>query len=313
MLLTDYFFPEHSIGWDYAKACGVKNVVLHLPEEGFDISKIGDWLRVIEPITEYGMKVAVIEPIPNHILEHIKRGDEQRDACINKVIDMIRIMDRLDIRTICFNFMAYVGWFRTGDHRVARDVAYVTEFDITDTRKRTFEGQISEQQLWDNYTVFVRKVVPYAEKYHIQLALHPDDPPIRQIGNVNRIMTSYKNIDRALHVAESDNLGITMCQANFYLMGEDLFEIIPKLKDKIKFIHFRNVVGNKNAFHETFHDDGALPMARLIRLYKSLNIDVPIRIDHVPTMMDEAGVKISGYGNIGKLFALGYLKGLLEN
>ena len=52
-------------------------------------------------------------------------------------------------------------------------------------------------------------------------------------------------------------------------------------------------------------------MAHLIRLYKKLDIDVPIRVDHVPTMKDE-DTEVAGYAALGRLFAIGYLKGLLE-
>lgn len=38
--------------------------------------------------------------------------------------------------------------------------------------------------------VLFSAVIPYAEEYGINLALHPDDPP-RKLGNVSRIMTSY--------------------------------------------------------------------------------------------------------------------------
>ena len=52
-------------------------------------------------------------------------------------------------------------------------------------------------------------------------------------------------------------------------------------------------------------------MASMIRLYKKYNVDVPIRVDHVPLMAGEdSGVQ--GYTAVGRLYAIGYLKGLLE-
>ena len=64
-------------------------------------------------------------------------------------------------------------------------------------------------------------------------------------------------------------------------------------------------------FRETFHDNGQLDMAHLIKLYTSLVIDVPIRVDHVPTMASDNN-SLPGYSTTGRLFAIGYLKGLLE-
>ena len=136
------------------------------------------------------------------------------------------------------------------------------------------------------------------------LALHPDDPPLARLGNVSRIMISADNIEKAVNIADSPSLGITMCQVTYAMMGEDLFEVIPRFADKIKFIHFRNAKGTKEHFRETFHDNGQLDMAELIRLYKANNIDVPIRVDHVPTMAGE-NVKNAGYDALGRLFAIG--------
>ncbi len=51
------------------------------------------------------------------------------DWAIEKVIKMMPIMDMLDIRTICFNWMAHIGWLRTSDDIVERGGALVTVFD----------------------------------------------------------------------------------------------------------------------------------------------------------------------------------------
>ena len=94
-------------------------------------------------------------------------------------------------------------------------------------------------------------------------------------------------------------------------MGEDLDKVIHDFKEKIFFVHFRNTTGNINGFRETFHDNGDLDMAHLIRLYQKLKINVPVRVDHVPTLVGE-DTEVAGYAALGRLFAVGYLKGLLE-
>ena len=77
------------------------------------------------------------------------------------------------------------------------------------------------------------------------------------------------------------------------------------------FVHFRNAVGTKTDFRETFHDNGALDMPRLLRLYRDCGVDVPIRVDHVPTMASET-VQNAGYDALGRLYAIGYLRGIME-
>lgn len=310
MILTDYLRSERDICWDFAKQCGVEKAVIRLPEDdGFDILDRSHWRRVYESFTDFGMKPIVIEPMPNSLHDHIKAGDDKRDESIEKVIKMFSIMDELDIRTICFNFMAHIGWLRTSSSIRERGDALVTGFDIEDFVPNG--ASISEDELWDNYEYFIRAVIPHAEKHGITLALHPDDPPLPKLGDVSRIMISAENFDRAMNVVRSDNLGITMCQATFKMMGEDLGKVIPHFADRIKFVHFRNAVGDKYNFRESFHDNGSLDMCELLKLYKKCGINVPIRVDHVPTMAGETS-RTAGYDALGRLFAIGYLKGLLE-
>ncbi len=248
MILTDYFKSERDLTWELAKQCGVEHGVIRLPErDDFDVTDASHWQSVYKDFTDFGIKPVVVEPMPNSLHDHIKIGDEKRDESIEKVIKMLPIMDSLDIRTICFNWMAHIGWLRTSDSIKERGDALVTGFDINDF-KDTGKA-ISEEDLWANYEYFIKAVVPYAEKYGIRLALHPDDPPLERLGNVSRIMINYKNIDKAVNgIVRSDMLGVTMCQATYRMMGEDLYEVIPKLKDKIFFVHFRNAVGNKYKF-----------------------------------------------------------------
>lgn len=311
MILADHFKSERDLTWDYAKQCGVEHGVIKLPEtDDFDATDSSHWQAVYKKFTDFGIKPIVVEPMPNCLHDHIKIGDEKRDWAIEQVLKMLPIMNDLDVRTICFNWMAHIGWLRTNTSIKERGDALVTGFDINEFKPN--DKIITSEQLWSNYEYFIKAVIPYADKYNIKLALHPDDPPLEKLGDVSRIMISYDNINRAVNeIVKSDNLGVTMCQATYHMMGEDLYAVIPKLKDKIFFVHFRNAIGNKYSFRETFHDNGELNMPDLIRLYNQLGIDVPIRVDHVPLMAGEQQ-ELAGYSALGRLYAIGYLKGILE-
>ena len=311
MLLTDYFRYPKDATWDIAKQSGVEHGVIRLPETGdFDLNDKSHWQTVYDDFCNYGLKPVIIEPMPNELHDHIKAGDEKRDEAIEKVIKMFPIMDALDIRCICFNFMAHIGWFRTKNDYPERGGARVTGFDINDFTP--VEAKITKAELWANYEYFIKAVIPYAEKHNINLALHPDDPP-RDLGGVARIMTSADNIDRAINgIVKSPNLGITMCQATYHIMGEKLEEVIPRFADKIMFVHFRNTRGNIDAYRETYHDNGEIDMAEVMKIYRKCGINVPIRVDHVPTMVGE-DMKNQGYDAIGRFFAIGYLKGILDS
>jgi mannonate dehydratase len=312
MILTDYFRSDKDITWDYAKQSGVTHGVIRLPEtKDFDLTDKTHWQTVHKRFTDYGIKPIIVEPMPNEVHDHIKAGDHVRDESIEKVLKMLPIMRDLGMESICFNWMAHIGWYRTRNDIEERGGALVTEFNLDDFQPKAGVA-ISEKELWDNYEYFLKAVIPTAEQCGIKLALHPDDPPIPRLGDVSRIMVSVENIRKAIYdICPSENLGLTMCQANFYIMGADVEKTIEEFAEKIFFVHFRNTTGALTKFRETFHDNGDLDMAKLLRLYTKLGINVPIRVDHVPTMKGE-DTEVAGYASQGRLFAIGYLKGLLE-
>lgn len=151
MLLTDYFRSEKDITWDYAKQCGVEHGVIRLPEsEAFDLTDKAHWQTVYDRFINYGIKPVIIEPMPNKVHDHIKSGDSYRDQSIEQVIKMLPIMSSFKIETICFNWMAHIGWLRTADNIPERGNALVTEFDAQNFQPT--DQQITEETLWDNYT-----------------------------------------------------------------------------------------------------------------------------------------------------------------
>ena len=311
MLLTDYFRSNHDLTWDLALQTGVTHGVIRLPEDdAFDLTDASHWRTVHKRFTDYGIKPVIIEPMPNSIHDHIKIGDDLRDESIEKAIKMLPIMRELDIDTICFNWMAHIGWLRPSSEYLERGGAKVTGFDMADFQP--IDAKITAAELWANYEYFIKAIIPEAEKYGIKLALHPDDPPLPSLGGVERIMISKANIKKAVYdILPSDSLGVTMCQATYLAMGEDLTKTIEELAEKIFFVHFRNIKGRSTQFRETFHDNGDIDMAQIMKTYIKNGVDVPIRVDHVPTLKGE-DTEVAGYAALGRLFAIGYLKGILQ-
>lgn len=313
MILTDYFLSTPDLTWELAVQSGVTHGVIRLPEGDFDVTSLSQLKAVTDRFVSHGITPKIIEPLPNSLHDHIKAGDNLRDEAIEKFICLMSNLKEVGIDTVCFNFMVHYGWTRTSDSLLERGGAKVTGFSLKDFKPDGFK--ISKEQVFENYIYFIKAVIPYAEKYGIKLALHPDDPPLDTLGNVPRIFTSLDNIKKGINCVNSENLGVTFCQACYKLMGEDLENAISELKDKIFFVHFRNVRGNKFNFRETFHDNGEINMAAALMLYKKYCPDnaknIPIRVDHVPTLAGEES-RVSGYDALGRLFAIGYLKGIDE-
>jgi mannonate dehydratase len=80
---------------------------------------------------------------------------------------------------------------------------------------------------------------------------------------------------------------------------------------QIHFVHFRDTAGTPDRFVETFHDNGPTDMVEAIRSYREVGYTGPMRVDHVPTMIGEENTT-PGYEVLGRLFAIGYTKGLME-
>ena len=86
---------------------------------------------------------------------------------------------------------------------------------------------------------------------------------------------------------------------------------IHHFKDHIHFAHFRDLHGQVPTFSESFHDDGDTDMAEAIRAYKAIGFKGVVRPDHTPTFaIDEEDT--GGYNFLGRLYAVGYMRGLIH-
>jgi mannonate dehydratase len=260
-----------------------------------------------------GLKLRVIEG-PPALGEKTKLGLDGRDEEIANFITFMKNLSKAGIDTICYNWMPAIGWYRTSMDKPGRGGALVTAFDYEDVKNApmTKYGEVTKETLWKNLEYFLKAVVPEAEKVGVKLAMHPDDPQVDSLKGISRIMTTVPNFDRMLKLYPSPNNGITMCQGNFSLMGADIPTTVRHFgKEKIHFVHFRNVRGGKFKFEETFHDEGQIDMYKAMEAYYDIGFKGPLRPDHVPTMAGDSNAH-PGYSTIGTLYALGYIRGLME-
>jgi mannonate dehydratase len=269
--------------------------------------------RLKKTYEDAGFKLAVIECRPP--MNKTKLGLPGRDEEIAHVCELLRNMGAVGIPVWCYEWMPVIGWLRTAKEIPSRGGALVTGFDLADIKDSplTKYGVVREEALWKNLEYFLKRVVPVAEKANVKLAMHPDDPPLSPIRGVGRIMRSVENFQRLLDLVPSPMSGIALCQGNFTLMTDDLPGVIRHFgsQKKIFFVHFRDVRGTPEKFEETFHDAGKTDMAACMRAYRDVGFDGVCRPDHVPTMGDDTNVR-PGYSSIGRLFAIGYIKGLRE-
>jgi mannonate dehydratase len=314
--------PAHTAArplWRLIRQAGVTHAVGSLP--GSDSIFPGElpWeylplMRMKQAYESFGFSLDVIESRPP--LNLAKRGLEGRDAEIAVVCQLIENMGRLGIKTWCYEWMADFNWLRTSTGVESRGGSLVSGYNhaLMADAPDTALGPVSEDRLWESLEYFLRIVVPVAEAWNVQLAMHPDDPPLSPIRHVGRIMRSVGNYQRLLDLVPSPMNGITLCQGNFALMASDLPSVIKTFGEqgKIFFVHLRDVAGTVDNFVETWHDAGPTDLLGCLRKYRDVGFDGVLRPDHVPTVEGEANAN-PGYSLYGRLYAIGYIRGLLES
>ena len=318
--IAEVFGPRDKELWTLVKQCGVEHVVggISLQPKPEAPPEFQPWtysslLWAKTAYNDAGFNFAVIESRPP--MEKIKLGLPGRDEEIEVVKELIRNMGRLGIPVWCYQIMATIGVVRTSATIPSRGGALVTGYDHDLMRDAplTEYGVVSEERMWDDLKYFLEQVVPVAEEANVKLAMHPDDPPLSPIRGFSRIMSSIDNYQKLLDLVPSPVNGIALCQGNFTLMTDDLPGVIRHFgsQNKIFFVHFRDVRGTPEKFVETFHDDGKTDMLACLRAYRDVGYEGVCRPDHVPTMAGDTYGR-PGYTRIGRLFAIGYIKGLRE-
>ena len=301
----------------------------------------------MSPIKEYGIRVGENssgwrKEEQNPLSNSNSKLQRIREETLEHYRELLESMGKLGIKLLCYNFMVGKGWSRTGV-REGRGGAKATYFSLrvgensSSWRKEeqippsnsNSKLQLNAEQVWANYEDFIKAVMPTAEKCGVRMALHPDDPCLLSLGGYARIFGSVEAYDRAYALYPSPSNAITFCQANFKLMlgngewvmgngdgaTEELIKMIRHFGKRIAFIHVRDVEGTKEDFTELFHDQGDTDQFALMRVYRELGLDVPVRGDHVPEMVYDRELTpegTPGYFTLGRLFANGYLKALMK-
>ncbi len=306
--------PKPDRRWTIAKQLGLDTAVVRF--WGVD-----DWWeydtlqRTVTRFSDHGLSLDVVEDRPP--MTKTVLGEDGRDAEIETVKTLIENMGRLGIDTYCWVWTENpLGVIRTSDSLPGRGDSQRIGYDHEWMERAPDHeaADISEAELWENLEYFLDEVVPVAEEYGVNLALHPDDPPTSPVRGVPRIVQSVDDYRRILDLHDSERHGVTFCQGNFSAMAGDTIEAIREFGDRIHFVHFRDVEGDERNFVETWHDEGPTDMKAAIEAYREVGVDGPIRPDHVPRMVGEQDRDdaMAGYTDMGRLFAIGYLKGLLE-
>ena len=243
-----------------------------------------------------------------------------RDAKVEEYLQYIRNLGAAGIRYTTYAHMGNGIW--TSGRTDVRG-ASAREFDQNSPNAqgvwagKVFKGPLShgreytKEEIWENYTYFIKKVVPVAEEAGVRIGIHPDDPPVPVLAGVPRcIFSNFEGYKRAMEIANSPNVGICLCcgtwlEGGKQLTGKDPAEMIRYFgAKKIWKIHFRNVTAPLPHFVETFMDNGYYDMWKIMKALRDVSYDGIVILDHSPTMV--------GGNYTQTAYGFGYMRALMN-
>ena len=241
--------------------------------------------------------------------------DPERQREIEFVQAIIANCARAGIPAVKYN-MNLLGVLRTADTPGRGGTRYSTWrlADAKETPPLTAAGVVSADTAWERITYFLERVVPVAAEHKIRLACHPHDPgvPPRGFRGVVRVLGTVEGMKRFVDIAPSPFHGLNLCLGSTAEMLEDPQEIHDVIRyfgerEKIFNIHFRNIRGRRDAFQETFPDEGDLDMVAVMRTLKQVGYTYMVMPDHLPSHADDP------QGDQAFAFGYGYIKALLQS
>ena len=284
-----------------------------------DRATVENFMYLKQRVEAANLKVWNIGNSNVHNMEEVTLNLPGRDQKIEEYKNYLRNLAKAGIFYTTYAHMGNGIW--SSERETTRGGALARAFDMAKNPKghwggKIFEGPLthgrkfSKEELWENYTYFIKQVVPVAEELGMRIGIHPDDPPVPELGGIPRcIFGNFDGYMRALEIANSPNVGVCLCAGTWMEggrhMGKDVFEAARAFAkmDKLWKIHFRNVTGPIPQFVETFVDNGYTDMLKLMRTLYEIDFRGALIADHVPTMV--------GDRRTGWAYSIGYIKGLL--
>lgn len=154
-----------------------------------------------------------------------------------------------------------------------------------------------------------REHYAFVRQAGVKLALHPDDPPLKQVRRQPRLGYLPGHYQEIIGLHQSPNHVMELCLGTFAEMdGGDIYEAVEYFagRDRIGYIHFRNVKDKVPCYKETFVDEGDIDLPRIMQILRKHDYRGMIIPDHAPQMSCEAP------WHAGMAYAMGYINALRQ-
>ena len=244
---------------------------------------------------------------------NVLMGRDGRDDDLEIMKANIEIAGRLGLRAMNYSFTALrASEGYEAQRGVGRGGADLRDFDnerIANLPPLEGIGEIGMDEMWDNLTYFLEAVIPTAEKAGVQLAAHPNDPPIPEYRGVAQPLGDVEGMKKLIEVVDSPSNCIFYDTGVMTEKGADAVEMIRYFgsRNRIGTVHFRNVIVDvpRYKYLETFHDNGDCDMFACVEAFKEVGYDGMIDPDHTPGILgDTPDTRIGWAFAIGQMVAM---------
>lgn len=148
-------------------------------------------------------------------------------------------------------------------------------------------ASVSATEIWQRLEQFLAEMIPVAEEAGVNLAFHPDDPPLPVLRDTARLVTSGDHFQRVLDLNPSSINTIEFCVGTIAEMPDtDVYATVDRYSraGKLAYVHLRNVQGKAPDYHEMFVDDGDTDMIEVLRILHKNGFDGVLIPDHTPLL-----------------------------
>jgi mannonate dehydratase len=170
-------------------------------------------------------------------------------------------------------------------------------------------GEVSREEVWARIAHFYERIVPVAEKARVRLATHPDDPPMETYRGVQQALASFEGLKHLIELVPSPYNGLLLCLGCMQEAGEDVPEVIRYFgaRQKIFYVHFRNVTGVVPKYREVFPHEGDGDMVANLAALREVGYGGYIVPDH------HFGFTGDGdWAQCSRAWQVGYIRGLMQ-
>lgn len=316
----------------FLRQIGVSHCIVFMPDdEIFSSAKYDGWsvddlLAIKKLYASHALTVEGFENFDPKIWYKILLDEPGKEKQMEYIKTCIRNMGRAGIPIMGYNFSigcvtGHVGgpFARGGartvryidanvDHHDALPLGWAWNTRVVDDAPEGRLPFVSRQEMKARRDWFLEQIVPVAEEAGVQMAAHPEDPPVPVLKNAGRVLISPEDYEEMFRQFPSDSVTAEFCQGTFTEMGVDVYATIESLvkRNKISYVHFRNTRGALPDYTEVFIDEGDVDMVRALKVYRDNGYTGLFMPDHTPTL------DCQNTSETGMAYAVGYIRGILK-